>query len=207
MPSSVYQDRIADRDAVEKASNEFVHDQSLAKAQKFLRPYMEVLELGCGTGSATMSHAPYVKRIRATDYSKAMINIAEKRKDRQGVDNVYFECESINDLARDHRLYDAIIAYDVLHLVPNLEEALQSIFDHLNPGGFFVSSTPCWGGGYQLLRPFWPVLKALGVLPPACFFSKNDMMTSANSVGFEVIETSGSPGPTLFLVARKLKRR
>ncbi len=52
---------------------------------------MEVLEFGCGTGTTAITHAPYVKHIRAIDISSNMIEIAQRKADAKNIKNVTFE--------------------------------------------------------------------------------------------------------------------
>ena len=44
---------------------------------------MEVLDFGCGTGSTTISHGPFVRRIRAIDISSETIELARRKADRE----------------------------------------------------------------------------------------------------------------------------
>jgi methylase of polypeptide subunit release factors len=59
---------------------------------------MTVLEFGCGTGSTAIAHAPYVKRILATDVSAKMIEIARANAERAGIENVTFGQAAVEEL-------------------------------------------------------------------------------------------------------------
>ena len=80
--SKKFWDRIAKRYAKKPVGNEAAYQRKLAKTREYFRPGMEVLEIGCGTGSTAIAHAPYVRRIRATDISDAMIEIAKGKAKR-----------------------------------------------------------------------------------------------------------------------------
>ena len=82
---------------------------------------MEVLEFGCGTGSTAIIHAPYVKQIRAIDFSAKMIAIARKKADAEKITNISFEQLSIDDLSVDDQSFDMILGLSILHLLEDKE--------------------------------------------------------------------------------------
>ena len=67
--SAKFWDKIADQYSKESIADEAAYQKKLQVTQEYLKPHMEVLEFGCGTGSTAIIHAPYVKHIRAIDYS------------------------------------------------------------------------------------------------------------------------------------------
>ena len=72
-------DKIAKKYAGQPIGDEEAYQKKLEKTREYLTPETEVFELGCGTGSTALLHAPYVKHIHATDISSAMIAIARER--------------------------------------------------------------------------------------------------------------------------------
>jgi cyclopropane fatty-acyl-phospholipid synthase-like methyltransferase len=52
---------MAKRYARQPVANEAAYRQKLETARSYLRPDMNVLEFGCGTGSTALLHAPHVK--------------------------------------------------------------------------------------------------------------------------------------------------
>ena len=73
---SRFWDKIADRYAKKPVSDEAAYQKKLRVTRDYLRPDMDVLEFGCGTGSTAITHAPFVKHIQAIDISSRMIEIA-----------------------------------------------------------------------------------------------------------------------------------
>ena len=73
-------DRIAERYARTPVADETSYKKKLQITQDYLRPGMEVLEFGCGTGSTALIHAPYVKHIHAIDISSK----DDRNRARQG---------------------------------------------------------------------------------------------------------------------------
>ena len=59
---------------------------------------ISALEIGCGTGSTAMVHAPHVAHIRATDISSSMLRIAREKTEAAGISNITYEHSSIEEL-------------------------------------------------------------------------------------------------------------
>ena len=83
--SKKFWDRIAKRYEKKPVGDEAAYQRKLATTREYFRPSMEVLEIGCGTGSTAIAHAPYVAHIRATDISEKMIEIAKGKATEAGV--------------------------------------------------------------------------------------------------------------------------
>ena len=77
--STKFWDRIADRYSKQPIADEAAYEKKLRITREYFRPDMEVLEIGCGTGSTAIVHAPYVKHIQAIDLSSKMIEIAHAK--------------------------------------------------------------------------------------------------------------------------------
>ena len=70
-------DRIAERYSKRPVADEAAYQKKLQVTREYFQPDMAVLEFGCGTGSTTITHSPYVRHIRAIDISSKMIEIAK----------------------------------------------------------------------------------------------------------------------------------
>ena len=71
-------DRHAEGYSKRPIADDAAYQKKLKVTREYFQPDMEVLEFGCGTGSTAISHAPFVKHIRATDISSKMIEIARR---------------------------------------------------------------------------------------------------------------------------------
>ena len=60
-------DKIAEKYSQQPIADEAAYQKKLAVTRDYFRPDMEVLEIGCGTGSTAILHAPYVKHIIKID--------------------------------------------------------------------------------------------------------------------------------------------
>jgi ubiquinone/menaquinone biosynthesis C-methylase UbiE len=144
--SKKFWDRIAKRYAKKPVGDEAAYQRKLAKTREYFRPDMEVLEIGCGTGSTAIAHAPYVRRIRATDISDQMIAIAKGKAAAAGVQNVTFEALAVEDLDVARESVDAVLALSLLHLVKTRRRSSAGFTTCCGRAGFssatpFVSAT------------------------------------------------------------------
>ena len=198
--SAAFWDRIAERYAARPVSDTASYEATLERVRHWLRPEMQVLELGCGTGSTAERLAGDVSQFTASDFSAEMIRIAESRCEAA---NLRFLCAGVGD-ALGGGPYDAVMAFNLLHLLDDLEGCLSQIHATLGEGGLFLSKTPCVAGKWYL----WPavrVLQALGKVPPVRFLRPAQLETAIREAGFDILETGGYPAklPNHFVVARK----
>jgi ubiquinone/menaquinone biosynthesis C-methylase UbiE len=137
-------DKIAERYAKRPVDDEAAYEKKLQVTRKYFQPDMQVLELGCGTGSTAIVHAPYVKHIHAIDISSKMLEIAQGKADANHVKNVTFEQSSVDALSVSDQTLDVVLALSLLHLLDNKEDLIAMVHKILKPGGVFVSSTANW---------------------------------------------------------------
>lgn len=205
-PSTRFWDRVADKYSKRPVPDEAVYQKKLEVTRGYFRPDMQVLEFGCGTGSTAIVHAPFVAHIRAVDVSERMIEIARGKAEAENVTNVTFERSSFDDLAAPERAYDAVLGLSILHLLDDRDAAIARIHGMLQPGGIFVSSTPCLGGLLRFLplRVVLPVLALFGRVPKVAFFSVEALKASLTNAGFEIDYTwQPGVGKAIFIVVRK----
>ena len=101
-----------------------------------------VLELAAGTGLVSAAIAPVVGELVATDYAEAMVAKVEDRVRTLGLDNV--RTRTLDVYALDGTdPFDAIVAANVLHLLPDLDGALDAMLGALRPGGRLILPTYC----------------------------------------------------------------
>ncbi len=201
---SRFWDWIADRYAKRPVSDQTSYRRKLETTREYLTPDADMLEIGCGTGTTALSHAPFVKHIRATDFSAKMIDIARTKAAAEGIGNVSFEQLSIVDTAAPDGSLDVVMAHSIFHLLPDWEAVIAKVYGMLKPGGVLVSSTTCLDDGMGFLRYITPVAAFFGLLPVLVFFSRKDLLASIVKAGF-TIEQDWQPGKgkAVFVVARK----
>ena len=202
--SAAFWDRIAARYAKQPIADEASYEKKLQVTREYLRPDMEVLEFGCGTGSTAILHAPFVKHIQAIDISAKMIEIAKGKAAAQRVENVTFAHSSIDEFADAHQAFDAVLGFSILHLLEDRTVVIAKVYELLKPGGVFISSTMCLGDNMKFIKLIAPVGKLLGLMPLVKVFTTDALHRELADAGF-VIDYQWQPGKGkgLFIVAKK----
>jgi phosphatidylethanolamine/phosphatidyl-N-methylethanolamine N-methyltransferase len=102
-----------------------------------------VLEVAAGTGLVTAAIAPRVGTLIATDYADAMVASLRQRVGELSLSNVECQQADLYALSYPPQRFDAVVAANVLHLVPDLQGALRSLVGVLKPEGKLVVPTFC----------------------------------------------------------------
>lgn len=200
-------DRIAERYARKAVPDQAAYETKLAKTDSYLQPDHRVLEVGCGTGTTALHHAPKAGHILATDISAKMIDIAREKARATGLDNVRFEVSSIDDLDATPCQYDVILAHSILHLVADLPRTLRKLRRMLEPGGLLISNTQCIGDSAAWLGWIAPLGRVLGVLPRVNVFREREFLQWIVESGFEIEEIwQPKPKASHYVVARAVDR-
>lgn len=203
-PSSRFWDRVANRYSRQPVADEAAYQKKLRVTQEYLRPDMEVLEFGCGTGSTAIVQAPFVKHIRAIDISGRMLEIARDKAEAAKVGNITFERAAIDDFNAPDETYDAIMGHSILHLLEDEEAAIAKVHRMLKPGGLFVSSTVCLGERMKWFKLIGPIGKFLGLMPLVKVFTVKELEDSLTAAGFEIDHRwLPGKGDSAFIVAKK----
>ncbi|MBT8116681.1 MAG: methyltransferase domain-containing protein [Gammaproteobacteria bacterium] len=197
-------DRIAERYSKKPVADEAAYQKKLRVTREYFRPGMDVLEIGCGTGSTAIAHAPHVKHILATDLSSKMIAIARAKAEAAGIENLGFEQATIEQLSIPDRSLDAVLALSVLHLLQDKEAAIARVHGMLKPGGLFVTSTVCLGDTMKFFKLIGPIGRLLGLMPLVRVFTVQELTDSLTDAGFAIdYQWLPGKGKAVFIVARK----
>ena len=198
-------DRIAERYSRKDVPDQAAYETKLAKTDGYLKPEDRVLEIGCGTGTTALHHAPKAGHILATDISAKMIDIAREKAATAGVSNVDFEVSSIDDLDSSPDQFDVILAHSILHLIEDVPRTLRQLRRMLKPGGLLIQSTPFIADSVPWLGWVAPLGRRLGALPRINVFGEREFHEWMREAGFEVEETwQSKPKGGQYIVARAL---
>ncbi len=197
-------DKRAEKYSQRPVADQNTYQKKLEITRTYLRPDSEVLEMGCGTGSTALAHAPYVRHILATEISPGMINIAKGKAEAGQVENITFETRAVDDHDIPESRYDVIMAHNLLHLLKDPEAAIIAACQGLKPGGAFVTSTACIGDMSWYFRIIAPVGHFLKLIPLVKVFTQAKLKQSHIEAGFE-IEQEWLPkkNAAVFIVAMK----
>lgn len=202
--SAKFWDKIAERYSKRPIADEVAYQKKLQVTREYLRPDMEVLEFGCGTGSTAITHAPWVKHIHAIDISSKMIEIAQGKADAENIENITFRSSSIDEFSVPDQSLDVVLGLSILHLLDNWEEVVVRVHKMLKPGGIFISSTACLGDSMKFFKVVAPIGKFVRLMPLVKVITTRELEQTLTDVGFEM-DYQWQPGKNkaVFIVARK----
>ena len=203
-PDARFWDRIARRYARKPVPDQQVYETKLGITDSYLEPHHEVLEIGCGTGTTALHHAPRVAHIRATDISPRMIEIARGKARDAGIKNVDFQVASVAEPGVVAGSVDVILAHNILHLLADVEGTVMALQRVLKPSGVLISTTACIGDFMPWFGYVAPLGRMLRVLPYVNVFTGADLDGWFAGAGL-VVEKRWLPTPKsgVYLVARK----
>jgi len=211
--STRFWDKAARKYAASPIKNQAAYEKTLERTIEHLGPRDSVLELGCGTGSTALLLAGHVKSYLATDFASGMIQIADEKlaakqalgEAPQGLRFAVADGFSETVDLPAGETYDAILAFNFLHLVDNAEDLLVRTRDLLKPGGLYISKTVCLKKKAWLFGPMIKVMQLFGKAPFVRLLSFDGLEKMTRDAGFEIIETGTYPEPySRFIVARKV---
>ena len=97
-----------------------------------LSPNATVLDFGAGTGLVCSKIAPRVARVLAVDISRAMLDKLAAKPELAGKVEIF--CQDILAAPLEERA-DVIVSAMAMHHVEDTRTLLQTLFEHLVPGG------------------------------------------------------------------------
>ena len=196
--------KVAKKYAASPIKNVPAYEQTMDRTRTYLSTDDNVLEIGCGTGSTALLLADRTARLTATDISANMIDIAKAKACDAGAENVAFLEGDIflEDLQAGS--FDAILAFNLFHLVRDLPSALDRAQSLLKPGGVLISKTVCLAEQTRLWAIPISLMRMVGFAPYVNMMTFADIEGAITEAGLDVIETGLYPEPySRFVVARK----
>jgi ubiquinone/menaquinone biosynthesis C-methylase UbiE len=100
-----------------------------------VRPGMDVLEIGCGTGLVTLLLQPCVHSITATDNSSGMLDILNEKVRRTGCHTVKPRLVNLEDDGGIGGGYDLVVSSMTFHHIRDIPALLGRIAAVTKPGG------------------------------------------------------------------------
>jgi ubiquinone/menaquinone biosynthesis C-methylase UbiE len=202
--ASRFWDNIADKYVADPIKDVASYQRKLEITRSYFRPDMNLLEFGCGSGATAMLHAPYVKHIRAIDFSARMIEYARSSAADRGIGNVDFELADITTLNAPDGSFDMVLGLSILHLLEDRDAVIAKVHRLLKPGGVFVSSTACLGDTMGFFKLIAPLGRALGLLPILNVMTRDQLVGGMKRAGFSIAHNwQPEAGKAVFVVAEK----
>jgi ubiquinone/menaquinone biosynthesis C-methylase UbiE len=193
-------DRVARKYAASRIADMAGYERTIERTRALLRPTDKVLEFGCGTGTTALKLAASVGSLLATDVSGEMIAVAREKAAAAACTNVTFEQGSFDAGPYPAGAFDAVLAFNLLHLVRVPPAALAAIKHLLRPGGLFISKTPCLGDAPVVMRlairAALPVAQMIGKAPFVTMLTGAALKRQIANAGFTLVEEAkhGSKG-------------
>ncbi|WP_085868780.1 class I SAM-dependent methyltransferase [Pseudoruegeria aquimaris] len=182
------------------------YEATLERTRAHLGLQDHVLEIGCGTASTALLLANSVAQYVASDFSQGMVEIGRNKVQQAGVGNITNLQAALPDPQIADAAFHGVLAFNLLHLLPDLPAVLADVHRILKPGGLFISKSPCLGRAWYL-KPVIGAMRAVGKAPYVQFFTPEQLEGAITAAGFEIVERGDYPRkrtPSRFVVARRL---
>lgn len=139
--SRTFWDRVAGLYDLFEWSNRKVNTAARARVGELVPAGARVLDCAAGTGEFSLAVAKRAGSVLCTDQSEAMLARARKKAARRGLSNLQFAHRDITALSDPDGSFDAVIAANVLHLLPQPEVAVRELWRVAAPGGRLILPT------------------------------------------------------------------
>lgn len=181
------------------------YEMTLMRTRRYISTESKIIEFGAGTGSTAILLSPDVNAILCSDFSSAMIEIAKDKIAVSNTKNVECVVGSFDLIAQHDLYFDAAVAFNLLHLLSEIEVPIARVHKHLKPGGYFITKTAVLADLTIFLKPVIGLMRLLGKAPYVNFISADQLEKMMIAAGFEIVESGRIPDKSSnhFIVARK----
>jgi len=100
---------------------------------------MNVLDVGCGTGTFALIYALYSAKVEGYDFNEETISLAKKLHTKHKIKNSSFHCSNFYDSARNKN-FDFVSCTGVLHHLHDPIKGFKFLINKLNNNGFLFIS-------------------------------------------------------------------
>ena len=102
--------------------------------------HQKIADLGCGTGDALISLAPFISSLIGIDRSKEMLDLAKQRLSKHSID---FRVGHLESLPLEDNEIETALCMLVMHHVSNVSKAFSEIARSLKPNGHLILLDIC----------------------------------------------------------------
>jgi len=200
--SKQFWDDSAEKYVKSPIKDQATYQQKLDITREYLTPQSQVLEFGCGSGGTAILHAPYVQHIVATDISDNMITIAQQKVDEAGIENIRFQQGTLEDIHNSDQSFDMVLGLNVLHLLEDVDGAIEKVHQLLKTDGVFVSSTSLIGEVNIIFRWLISAMQFVGFAPYVSRFTRQQLIAKLQKAGFSIEREWQTSHESVFIVCR-----
>lgn len=122
-------------------SNRTVNSAAAARVAELVPVGARVLDCAAGTGEFSLAAAKRAASVLCTDQSRPMLDRARKKAAKRELTNIRFAQRDVTALSDPDGSFDAVIAANVLHLLPEPETAVRELWRVTAPGGRLILPT------------------------------------------------------------------
>ncbi|MDP4094204.1 MAG: class I SAM-dependent methyltransferase [Bacillota bacterium] len=206
MESTTFWNRLAsgyDKHALRTYSQVYI--DTISKSQKYLNQNSIVLDIGCGSGITTIELSKSVKEIYAIDTADKMINIAAAKMKSANIKNIHYQVSDIFDTRWVTGSFDAVMAFNILCYIKDIDSFLSRIYELLRPNSIFLSTTDCCGEKKNIISCTQSLLCKAGIVPFTANLKMHEVEDVISRQGFDIQESCNlyNKLPNLFVAAKK----
>ena len=202
-PTSAFWDKMARKYSKQNIGDMASYEATLDRTRSYLKSDDKVLEIGAGTSSTALLLAPLVGHYTSSDYSAEMVEIGREKLAATPQPNL----EIVHGAPGDASVageYDVVMAFNLLHLLPDLDDGIREAATLVRPGGLFISKTPCIGHAWYM-KAMIAVMKRIYGIKHVLMFTAEELESRIKGAGFAIVEAdSYTKGRARYIVARKV---
>ncbi|MDH5328054.1 MAG: class I SAM-dependent methyltransferase [Gammaproteobacteria bacterium] len=200
----IFWNAISDRYAAKPIENKAAFNETVESIRRYLNTGDCVLDFGCGTGTYSIAISDKVSNVHGIDISKKMLKIAQQRTAGQSIENIQYQHTNLYSPKLKPNGYDAILAFNILHLQENPVTALQRITELLKPDGVFISKTFCAGPKPPLLLKVMRGISKTGWVPYVACLDISDLEKIIAQNHLHILTKTQNPAePKEYLIVAK----
>lgn len=138
---STFWDRWARFYDLAQRSNRAVNAAAVARVAELVPAGARVLDCAAGTGEFSLAAAGKAASVLCTDQSLLMLERTRRKAQKQELTNISFAQRDVTALSDPDGSFDTVIAANVLHLLPQPEQAVRELWRVAAPGGRLILPT------------------------------------------------------------------
>ena len=199
-------DGMSERYSRQSISDEEAHKKIIENIKQYLNIGDVILDYACGTGTISIKLAENVKQVQAIDISSKMLDIASRKTQEKNIENISYVQSTLFDKRLKDESFNIVIAFYILHLLDDTQEAVKRINELLKPGGLFISTTACMGEKNSFFRIFMLLLSKLGIVPYLKILKYSELQETMIDANFQILDKEKLKHSDLeyYIVAKKL---